>query len=539
MQQLHERELAVRGASIEGCLDLAGATVPRPLAFQDCLFLQKPVFSGATMKGLRLSGCRVPGLEAEELDCTGSVHLDEDFDSTGEIRLAGATIKGQLCCSRARVTTETRYAINAQGIKCSEGVFLDGAFVAKGEVNFAEGDIGLALVCSGATLRNPDGFALNAQGLQCRGTVALSEGFSAEGEVSLARANLVGQLTCEKGTFRNGSGCALNLEGLVCRSDVFLNDGFSATGEVSLAGASVAGQLSCSGGTLTNPSGCALNGQGLECRGDIFLRSGFCAEGEINLVGANVSGQVSCMTATVAGSLILQGARVGEQFFWSQIRHPDKAVVNLDGAHVATLVTDRASAPQQLILNRLTYDAFDPIDNMSLQLSWLAGADFDTQPYQELARVLRQHGHTDSAISVLMAGEKRRLREQSTRIPERLRGWVLAWTLGHGYRPGRAVIWLTALWLLGWRVFAVAGRNHLMLPAPNLPPSDGGFGWLEALFYSLDTMLPVINLGVGEAWNPSRAGTFVWIYWRLHVALGWLFSTLAVLGFTGLVRKKD
>lgn len=78
-----------------------------------------------------------------------------------------------------------------------------------------------------------------------------------------------------------------------------------------------------------------------------------------------------------------------------------------------------------------------------------------------------------------------------------------------------------------------------MLPASDSQATAAEFGWLDALFYSLDTMLPVIDLGVTDAWHPSRANLDLWVYWRVHVTLGWVFTTLAVLGFTGLVRKKD
>lgn len=535
---VREKGVILRGAWIAGHLDLEGASVSRPLTLLNCVFAERPVFSRATIKGLRLSGSQMPGLEGEQLECRGNVELDDGFLATGQVRLAGATVGGQVSFSGTFIGGGGP-AINASGLECKAGVFLTGGFVAEGEVNLSRAKVGVAVVCTGGTIRSPTDQAFDAQGLECQGSVVLSDGFSAEGEVSLARATLAGSLICSKGAFKNSAGYALNLEGIVCRGDVYLNDGFSATGEVTLAGASISGQVDCSAGMLTNPGGRALNAQGLECRGDVFLRAPFRAEGEVNLAGANVTGQVSCTGATLAGSLVMNGARVGEQLFWSGVQGAGAVVLDLDGAHVATLVIDEGSLPKQLILSRLTYEAFHPVDNHKVQLSWLARAEYDPQPYQELARVLRQHGYREAATSMLVAGERRRLTNRSARVHDRVWGWILAATVGHGYRPGRAMLWLLALWLLGWVCFSVGGYYQTMLPAPDSGATAAQFGWLDAVFYSLDTMLPVIDLGVADAWHPSRADTCLWVYWRVHVTLGWLFSTLAVLGFYGLVRKKD
>jgi hypothetical protein len=535
---VHDKGVILRGAWISGHLDLEWAEVSRPLILLNCYLEEKPVFSRATMKGLCLSGCQTPGLEAEQLECRGNVAFDEDFVATKQVSLAGATIRGQVSLS-GTFKGEDGPAIIAPGLECKAGVFLTGPFVAEGEVNLSRSKVGVAIVFTGATLRNPAHQAFSAEGLECNGSVHLSGGFSAEGGVSLAFATLAGSLICSKGEFMNTAGYALNLEGLVCRGEVYLNDGFSAIGEVTLAGASISGQVDCGAGTLTNPDRCALNAQGIECRGDMFLRGNFYAKGEVNLAGANVTGQVSCEGGTIDGSLVMSGVRVGGQFFWSEIKEAQLADLDLDGAHVTTLVIDRASPPRKLVLTRFTYEAFHPIDDHKVQQSWLARAEYNPQPYQELARVLRQHGYREGATLMLIAGEQRRLADPSTRFRDRIWGRILAATVGHGYRPGRAVIWLLVLWLFGWGCFGVGGHCRTMLPAPDSRATAAEFGWLDALFYSLDTMLPVIDLGVADAWHPSRGHLGLWVYWRLHVTLGWVFTTLAVLGFTGLVRKKD
>jgi hypothetical protein len=189
--------------------------------------------------------------------------------------------------------------------------------------------------------------------------------------------------------------------------------------------------------------------------------------------------------------------------------------------------------------NRLVLTSFDPIDDLSLQLNWLGRADFASQPYEELARVLRHHGYARNAVKLLIAGEKRRLKDQTIGIPAQAWGWLLRLTVGFGYRPGQALVWLAGFWFVGWWVFANAGSCQLMLRAPKSASDSTELGTVEAAIYSLDTLLPIVNLGLRDVWYVSKGSPFVWAYWRIHVLAGWLFSTLAVLGLTGLVRRRD
>lgn len=58
-----------------------------------------------------------------------------------------------------------------------------------------------------------------------------------------------------------------------------------------------------------------------------------------------------------------------------------------------------------------------------------------------------------------------------------------------------------------------------------------------SLAYSVDALLPVINLHQEEYWAPQDEGwnrTYLWI----HIAAGWALTTLIALGLTSLVRKE-
>ena len=75
----------------------------------------------------------------------------------------------------------------------------------------------------------------------------------------------------------------------------------------------------------------------------------------------------------------------------------------------------------------------------------------------------------------------------------------------------------------------------------------------QPFIYSLDTFLPVVDLGQKGYWTPNANSgfeakfplidsKFTWgsalrAYLWVHILLGWFFTTLWVAGLTGLVRK--
>jgi len=59
--------------------------------------------------------------------------------------------------------------------------------------------------------------------------------------------------------------------------------------------------------------------------------------------------------------------------------------------------------------------------------------------------------------------------------------------------------------------------------------------------YSLDTLLPIIDFHQESAWVPQDGrviGYWFPVYFWFHIAMGWLLTTLGVIGFTGLVRNE-
>ena len=78
------------------------------------------------------------------------------------------------------------------------------------------------------------------------------------------------------------------------------------------------------------------------------------------------------------------------------------------------------------------------------------------------------------------------------------RAWSLLQdlTVGYGYQPWRAALWLTLLLAAGSILFAAAA------PAPLL---HGATPHFNAVIYTLDLLLPVVDLGQKHAFNPAGA----------------------------------
>jgi hypothetical protein len=170
---VHEEGVMLLGGWIKGVLSLHQAQAAVRLDLKRCYFDTVPNFMAARLPELALNGSLIPGLRADRMTLTGSVFLRDDFEATGEVRLHGAKIGGNL--------------------ECSKGNFI-----------------------------NAGGYALNGNRMTVAGTAFLKDGFAATGEVRLLGAQIGGNLDCSKGSFTNATGVALEADGMTVADGVFL-----------------------------------------------------------------------------------------------------------------------------------------------------------------------------------------------------------------------------------------------------------------------------------------------------------------------------
>lgn len=558
---VHERGVHMQGAFVEGRLDIRGCRIQSNVELKHCRFDRQVVAMDAHLGGLlNLQGSHlVGGLAADRLRCSSGVVLRNGFKAAGEVRLGGAQIGGDLDCSG-------------------------------GHFEVAEGD------------------ALSADSIEITGDVFLSEGFRTTGEVRLLGARIGGVLSCVGGQFEVAAGDALSVDNADIKGDVFLNNGFKATGKVRLLGANIGGNLECNDGRFEVKEGQALSADRANVEGSVFLRGKFKASGTVRLLGTRIGGSLECVggqfMAPVGAALSIDRAEVRGAWYLYDTAQP----VRVDSSHadVAVLVDDTAAWAPGSVLDGLHYAAFGGRATTSglNRLEWLrrqsdqhlGGTDFRPQPWRQLQRVLRDMGHTEDAKQVGIAFEDHlraigRLGQSPPgtpapvaalkRVVAKAGHFTFGALAGYGYRPIRLLGWMASVWFFCGAAYwwlalpprsAMAPSDPLVFQNPSyrecLPDNDpkpgnwylcgplrGEYATFSPLAFSLDVMLPVVDLGQEKSWGTfvptpreqpleELFGHFHWghvarlLIW-FEILFGWLSSLLLVAIVSGFSRRND
>ncbi len=498
----HEKGIRLRGAWITGILDLEACHVSRDIGLNNCHFEATPVLRAAIINRLFLNGSLLPGLEAERLEARG-------------------------------------------------GIYLMGAKIAS-RVVLAQSSLGGNLECDGAAIDTQKGYAIDMSGLHVRSVLARNT--SLHGGMDLSGAKLLDDFDCSA-------------------AKVSSNEGFL-----------------------------AIDASSIEVRGSVVFRRAE-VNGEFRLVASQIDSDLDCSDATFSnpGEIALDMSRtiVKGAFFLKGEARTD-GVLAMTGASIGTIHDSQACWPRtgDLLLNRCLYSAFidSPVDAES-RLDWLTrqtphrwGEDFWPQPYEQLAHVFRDMGHAEDARAVLIVKERlqrhaRRSRASNPlwRIVLALTDGILGLTVAYGRQPLLALVWLWLFWAAGvgifWnaeRVGAFKPNSAVVLRSPewtlcrvdveqqrfllanrqmvNGLARDGqtqlscfkeqfeasSYPEFNAWMYSLDALLPVLELDQKAFWRPDPAkegGGFSIAYFYLQSVIGWTLSLLAVAGFSGLVKS--
>jgi sRNA-binding regulator protein Hfq len=518
------------GFKAEGEVRLFGASIGGDLDCDDGQFLNK-------------DGC---ALSTEGAKVEGNVFLRNGFKAEGKVCLLGTTIGGDLDCNDGQFLNKDGCALRAERAKINGSVFLDERFKTEGEVRLLGTTIGGDLDCCGGQFLNKDGYALIVERAKINGSVFLRNGFKAEGGVRLFGTTIGGILECDDGQFLNKDGCALSTDGAKIERDVFLRNGFKAEGEVRLLGTTIGGDLDCCGGQFLNKDGCALSTEGAKVEGNVFLRNGFKAEGKVDLYRATVR----------------------DHLVFKNVDNPEEITLNLNYTEVGTLSDEEASWPgeKKLHLNGFIYNAIatnSPLDYKT-RLRWIRyqpRESFSLQPYEQLAKVMKEGGHERAAKQVLIAKHQDLRQLGDLTFWGKLKNLLFGAVIAHGYKPHQA-LWLAFVWIfIGVFIFSFGYSSKLFSPskvAPYAPITSSrmsgvadDYPTFNAFVYSLDAFIPIVNLHQQNYWlpdaNKGKSITILWIktrwgsllryYLWLHISLGWILTSLWVAGFTGLVKR--
>lgn len=130
---LHDKGLRLRGARIDGALDLQGCDCARDITLSHCRLDAALNLVNTTLRGLHLSGGVIAGISADNARFSGSLYLRDDILVLGEIGLAGARIGGDLQICGAEIRSPLQDAIFAPSLRVEGSVFLGNYPYASGE----------------------------------------------------------------------------------------------------------------------------------------------------------------------------------------------------------------------------------------------------------------------------------------------------------------------------------------------------------------------------------------------------------------------
>jgi hypothetical protein len=340
-----------------------------------------------------------------------------------------------------------------------------------------------------------------------------------------------------------GRRISLYCDGISTRGDVNLH-GAHFVGEVRLPKARICGNLDLSKACIIGTDGDAevtdstcLHAQSTLIKGSLILKEIQRAQGRIDLR--------SCRTGALNDD-----ARSWEQF--------DGYV--LDHFRYERLVGIEHTKPARRIywLQRQVYDPMRP--------------DLRPQPWEHLAKVLRDMGHDEEARKIAIAKQARQRKAWRITDIRRPLHWLYGLLAGYGYRPFWTVCWMAGTWLLFGTAFAIGGNfgwfgpsSPLIHKNPDIVENcakDSGnpqFNWttcthvppayttFQPYSYSLDLILPLVDLQQEKDWapmvvqadglTPLEGGIWLRRLVWLEILFGWGMSLLLVAVIGNLVKK--
>lgn len=559
LQQNRTCTISIVDAHVTGQIDFTNCKIQAGLAFDKCTFDEPINIENSELTALFIIRSNINGISGRNAKIEGDLRLTSSTSLSG-INLPIAKIEGSLVCRGLWVTATEKDdfdAFLADGINIKGDAFFnydekDRIFKSTGTLRligaYIGGDLDLqfAEITAGYIASyesEKDMAALYAERAIIKGSVQLQQssilGINA---VSFANTEIGGDFDASGAKFTTERRLDLSKDWHEWPRSLYLQHArilgsARLHGIPNLSDSRPPKEFSC-------PS--AIDMRNSFIKGDLELRSraGETQIGALIMLGAKIEGALNAYKGVVLGHLDARNAQVAVL-----IDHPD------------------CWPPAgQLKLDYFEYNRFGSISptDLSTRLSWLRrqsldylGRNFKPYPFEQLSKVLKQMGHESEARVILI--EKQRYLRESGRIGglfAKLIHKLLGALVGYGYRPLKALIAASIVVTAGW-VFFQVGHDHgyiaptktrmvLSTPITDYDPSvslPSLYPAFDALAYSIDSFLPVLDLQQETYWVPRQINSsgekdnFYRIYYWIHTMLGWLITTIAIAGFTGLIKR--
>jgi hypothetical protein len=595
-------DMRLLGARIGGSLDLAGARI-------------EALSSG---RALNLNDATIGGGLFLTTDPTGRRPVIQ-----GLIDMTSARISGQLLIRNATLNepgitpaVSSGYSTSRQDgtaflaprLSVGAEIALEGHCRVTGGIDLSMSDASSISIGDNSSLHAPGRTALDLTNAELRSSLTLSEGVTVEGTIRLTGTHINGNLSLQGPTLSDAASwphtrhgeikTLIAGEGARVDGDVDMRNLRASGGALRFRNAMLGGIVHADGAHLTNPGGYTLNLHQATIMGSTRLGEGFESHGLVVLNRTTIEGRLECTGGSFTGgplpgnprrdhaieaiSATIQG---GMDLGWASVTPS----VDLTNATTTFLADSPDNWPTRFIISGFSYDRFQQPQGTSAgrtwdqaaRCAWLSRqAAYDAGPYEQAARVYREHGYTSQAEQILITQRRQARRATGGRGALVRRGLDAAYgaSVGYGYRPGR-VLWLLAalLVLVTASLELPAGQATMRAttstgsvyttkgplptaseastpgppPAPHLatptvtatqgsdPCGDGQVRCFSPALYAVDTVIPLVSLDQRSTWYPdSHARDGSLMEWWLNIAtlLGWLLSSIFVLSFARLAR---
>ncbi|MEE1926965.1 membrane-associated oxidoreductase [Streptomyces sp. TRM 70351] len=298
-------------------------------------------------------------------------------------------------------------------------------------------------------------------------------------------------------------------------------------GQVRLTGAVIGGSVFLSDAELSGPGGTALQAERLTVGADLHAMR-LRAEGRLNVRGSQIPGQLILTSArlTCPGGTALRASSCTVGELWLKDGAVVRGAVNLRRSQLDRLHAPPGVWPETVRLDGLTYTTLAPHIPAERRLEVLRrdGDGYVPFAYEQLTAAYRRAGDDAAARTVQLAKQRR----HRALLPRYARVWgvVQDVTVGYGYRPVRAALWLLSLLLVGTTAYVVRPPRPLKpAEAPEFSP----------VFYTLDLLLPIVDFGQERAF--TSGGALQWLAYAL-VILGWVLATTIAAGITRSLSRQ-
>jgi uncharacterized protein YjbI with pentapeptide repeats len=296
-------------------------------------------------------------------------------------------------------------------------------------------------------------------------------------------------------------------------------NGVRAKGEVAFRAASFGGPLSIEGAELEVLT---LDGDREHASPTDLSLSGTVVHRKLTIQNLTLE-QLIAPSLRVLGPATLAGTTVARR-------------ADLRNAHFLALDyldSKMTAQPSEVRLEGMAYEQLsasaapnDPTGRRTL-LYWIEHAAYSRENYASLESYFRSHGFNEDSDNVFLAMKAREQKE--LHAPARLASWTLDVLVHHGRAPGRVLYVALGFVIFGMTVF---WRRRDVEPCN---PEDKHRTY-NAFWYSLDLLVPAIDLEAAKIWRPRKDSRFRYHYAQVQRIAGWILIPIGLAAITGIIK---